>query len=302
MPLTIVLSGQFGGEGKGAITAYLVLKDKIEILVKTGGPNSAHSFGKDGHITKVRMIPSGACWGVSTIVFPAGCLIHSQTLFAELESLNFKGRVIIDPQSGIIEPEYIEQQQKDTFYNFAGSTLTGTGLAAALRAKRRLRLAKDEPSLSKYIGNTIDFLSESLKLGKAVLIEGSQSFGLSNYHGDYPFTTSRDTTVGSLLGQIGLGYKYVDKVILVIKCFPTRNKIGNGNLPFEISQDFINSHIPLKEFGGGSYQGLDSQRRLGLFDFDSDGRFLVFLDNRVLLRQVLIGVTCQQRRNIAAVA
>src|SRR5690242_19139465 len=102
MPLSIVVGGQFGGEGKGAISAFLAVRDKVDILVKTGGPNSAHSFGKEGRLFRVRMVPCGANLGPSTIVYPAGCLIHPRTLLSELDELNFSGRVVIDPKAGIV--------------------------------------------------------------------------------------------------------------------------------------------------------------------------------------------------------
>src|SRR5258707_731924 len=137
MPLAAVVGGQFGGEGKGAITAYLVVQDKVEILIKTGGPNSAHTFGKNGQIMRVRMVPCGANFGPSTIVYPAGCLIHLETLFFEIRELNYTGQILIDPRAGIVENSHIEEQRQDSFYHHAGSTLTGTGAATAARSRRR---------------------------------------------------------------------------------------------------------------------------------------------------------------------
>jgi len=201
MPLAAVVGGQFGGEGKGAITAYLVVQDKVEILIKTGGPNSAHTFGKNGQIMRVRMVPCGANFGPSTIVYPAGCLIHLETLFFEIRELNYTGQILIDPRAGIVENSHIEEQRQDSFYHHAGSTLTGTGAATAARSRRRLRLAKDEPMLASFVGDTMLFLVNALEAGKTVLIEGSQSFGLSNYHGDYPYTTSGSTGNGVALDE-----------------------------------------------------------------------------------------------------
>ena len=268
MPLSIVFGGQYGGEGKGAVTAYLAKKDSVDILIKTGGPNSAHYFGYRSNLTKVRMIPSGSNLGPKYIVFPAGCLIHASTLFKEIRELGFSGKIVIDPNAGIIDQSHIESQKNDDFYNKVGSTKTGTGCASAMRSKRRLGLAKDHAQLKPYLDDASEFVYNSLQNGKSALVEGCQSYGLSNFHGDYPYVTSRDTTVASLIGQIGIGFKFVNCVIQVIKCFPTRNQGGNGILPKEFKLNDISSMDPLIEHGGGSYEGDDIIRRVGLFDFD----------------------------------
>ena len=269
MPVTIVVGGQYGGEGKGNITAYLALKDKADILVKTGGSNSAHYFGKRSDLWKVRMMPSGSNFGPQLIVFPPGCLIHPPTLFKELNLLTYQNKIIIDPNAGIIKQSHIDSQQNNSFYNEVGSTKTGTGAASADRSRRTLTLAKNEASLKDYITDTAEKLFFEIKEGKKIIVEGCQSFGLSNYHGDYPYVTSRDTTAGALIGQIGIGFKNINCIIQVIKCFPTRNQGGYGKLSKEINlkrSPYALEH--LKEMGGGSYDGVDSVRRVALFDFE----------------------------------
>jgi adenylosuccinate synthase len=235
MPLTVVVGGQFGGEGKGLITAYIAKHDEIDVLVKVGGPNSAHSFGVAGAVHQVRMLPSGANLGPSE-VFPAGCLIHIDSLFSEIESLKFAGRLLIDRNAGVVDASHVEDQRADGFYQQVGSTLTGTGYATASRARRRLRLAKDEPRLHDCIADTSLIIRDHLVSGHGVLVEGAQAYGLSNYHGQYPYVSSRDTTVNSFLAQIGLGPRFLDSTIVVIKCFPTRNQGGGGDLSHELKR------------------------------------------------------------------
>ena len=266
MPLTIVVGGQYGGEGKGLITAHIA--QNAEILVKIGGPNSAHSFGVDGQMFRVRMIPSGANIGPKGIVFPAGCLIHVDTLFEEIEILGYSGRIYVDYNAGIVDDETVKLQQADEFYENVGSTLTGTGHASSRRALRRLNLAKNEPRLKQYLTDTASLLQDALRSQLNVVAEGAQAYGLSNYHGNYPFVSSRDTTAGSVLAQMGIGPKAVDNIILVVKCFPTRNVGGEGHLAHELSKDYVlRNKDCLLEKGGGTYGGSDSQRRVGLFDF-----------------------------------
>jgi adenylosuccinate synthase len=269
MSLTIVVGGQYGGEGKGLITAHLVSRGVADILIKTGGPNSAHSFGDGRSMFRVRMIPSGSNLGASTIVFPAGCLIHVDTLFKEIVALDYRGRVLVNPNAGIIDSEIVAAQHADSFYEGVGSTMTGTGHASSRRALRRLKLARDEARLARYLQDTNLFVSEALRRGQRVVVEGAQAYGLSNYHGDYPYVSSRDTTTGEVLAQVGLGPQFLDTVILVVKCFPTRNQGGQGPLPHELSTAFLASYpIVFDETGGGSYNTPNRRRRVALFDFE----------------------------------
>ena len=267
MPLTIVVGGQYGGEGKGLITAHL--SQRADCLVKVGGPNSAHSFGAFGQMFRVRMMPSGSNLGVTNVIFPAGCLIHVDTLFAEMDMLQYNGQISIDYNCGIVDPDIVRAQQNDSFYSGVGSTLTGTGHASSLRSLRRLRTAAHESRLQPFLADTQSLLAGALRAGKRVVVEGAQAFGLSNYHGHYPYVSSRDTTVGSFLGQMGLGPKLVDEIVLVIKCFPTRNSGGHGRLPHELDEGYINCHEEfLVEKGGGTFGITGASRRVGLFDFE----------------------------------
>lgn len=267
MGLTVVLGGQYGGEGKGSIIAFLAQTGHYGALVKTGGPNSAHSFGAQGKLKRVRMVPSGASLCGSPIVFPAGSLIHVDTLLYEMSSLGLRNEVLVNPQAGIVSNEHAGEQAADSFYDRVGSTLTGTGAASAMRARRRLRLASEEPRLASFIRDTTVFLSDLIEAGGRVLVEGAQGYGLSNYHGDYPYVSSRDCTVGSALAQVGLGPHYLDQTILVAKCFPTRNRHGQGHLPRELALgDDARLSAALTESGGGSFSGGDAPRRVALFD------------------------------------
>ncbi len=269
MPLDIVIGGQYGGEGKGHISSFLSQSNHVDIIVKTGGPNCGHTVEFEGAMIQLRMIPAGAASGPSTIVFPAGVLIHVETLHLEIDRIGFNGRIIVDPQAGVVEAEHIEAQLRDPFYQEVGSTLTGTGAATSQRALRRLPLARMEPNLREFLGETSQLLKQALDSSKKILIEGSQGFGLSNYHGDYPFVTNRDTTAAAFLSQAGLSPNIPSRIILVLKTFPTRNRHGKGMLPFELPDSFVERYETiLTEYGGGSYGERGARRRIALFDFE----------------------------------
>jgi adenylosuccinate synthase len=222
--------------------------------------------GPDGHAIKLRMIPAAAVVDPEIeIVYGAGTLIHIHTLISEMSELGIQPkRVKIDPRAGIVTPELIEQQRRDQRYEKIGSTLTGTGYAAADRCKRKLKLASEYAELRPMLNdNIIEELSE-LPVGEKILIEGHQGFGLSNYHGDYPYVSSRDCTAAEMLSEVGLGPSSSTKfrIILVAKAFPTRNHQGKLNdLPYaEVQQRAI------VERGGGCWDIEDRGRRVGRLD------------------------------------
>ena len=268
MPVTITVGGQWGGEGKGAVAGYLAQTGRYSLLVKTGGPNSTHSFGQNGKIYDVRMVPSGAPFTQAGLVFPPGCLIHTATLLTELNELKPPGLVYVDPSAGIIDDSHAAEQQADPFYINTGSTRRGTGAASASRARRRLRLARDEPLLRPYLTDTHELFRQALEVGQNILIEGGQGYGLSNYHGEYPYVTSRDTTASAMLSQAGIGMRHLGQTIMCVKSFPTRNPEGDGALRHELDLaqlPAIRNHIT--EIAHTTALDGRRTRRVGLFDF-----------------------------------
>lgn len=144
--------------------------------------------------------------------------------------------------------------------------MTGTGLATALRASRKLALAAHYDECSQYLGDVSLELIADARAGKKILIEGHQGYGLSNYHGDYPYTSSRDCTTAALLSELGLPPSFLPKklrVVVAAKIFPTRNHAGH--LFDEVSVDDATA-LGIEEFGGGSWGIPNRRRRVGIFD------------------------------------
>lgn len=263
--LTIIVGGQYGGEGKGKIGAYLGLHQNFDVVCRCGGVNSSHTVVHHGRTTRLRLLPAACATSrPRRVVFGAGMLLHIPTLMKEIAITKTDPHsVIIDPRAGIVDNHHVLQQQKDKRYKKLGSTLTGTGYATAERCMRKLKLAKDYPKLSGMLGDVPILLARQLKGGTQVLIEGHQGLGLSNYHGDYPYTSSRDTIVAAYLSELGLSPGWKMRIILAIKTFPTRNH--PGNLYKEMTPEQA-VRLGVVEFGGGSWGKNDVQRRVGRFD------------------------------------
>jgi len=59
MPVTVVVGGQYGSEGKGKICAYLALNDSVDFMVRCGGPNSGHTVVLPSKCYELKQVPTG---------------------------------------------------------------------------------------------------------------------------------------------------------------------------------------------------------------------------------------------------
>ena len=261
MPCLVVVGGFFGDEGKGKIIAYLANKEKPFVAVRGGvGPNAGHTFSHRGKTYKVRMLPSAALNRTTQLLIGAGVLINPEILFNEIKMFDAFNRTLIDAQSGIIEKAHIE---KDTcimhLKNKIGTTGTGTGPANADRAFRVLKVAREIPELTRYVGDVSNDVNDALDKNKSVLVEGTQGTFLSLYHGGYPYVTSKDVTASGICSDVGIGPKKVDDVLIVFKSYVTR--VGEGPLKDEITSE------DAKARGWSEYGSVTGrQRRASPFD------------------------------------
>jgi adenylosuccinate synthase len=106
--------------------------------------------------------------------------------------------------------------------------------------------------LKPYITETGSLIANALESGKVVLAEGAQGTLLDLDHGTYPFvTSSHPIAPGALLG-LGIGAKYIRRVIGIAKAFQTR--VGTGPFPTELEGSIL-KHLrgsgenPWDEFG-----------------------------------------------------
>jgi len=229
--LWVVVGGQFGGEGKGKVSAFIAQKEGIDICIRCGGPNSGHSFVNDaGQVVLLRQLPTGYIRPRTRLLIPAGALVDLEVLKYELDTFRIDPeRVGVDRNAMIIEEGDKERERGLQLRERLSSTLCGVGSAVARRALRGSDVctaqvaSKGAPWLRKLITNVSDETNSALDQGKSVLVEGTQGFGLSLYHSDcYPKATSRDTTAAGFLSEIGLSPLLVTHIILVLRTFPIR--------------------------------------------------------------------------------
>jgi adenylosuccinate synthase len=165
----------------------------------------------------------------------AGVLVDPSIFLKEVQETRSENRAMVDNNCAIIEERHIEQDKQGYLKEKIGTTGTGTGPANSDRIMRKGRLARDETTIGKYVGDVALKVNEALDKGSEILVEGTQGTLLSLYHGTYPFVTSKDVSASAICSDVGIGPKRVTDVIAVFKSYFTR--VGAGPLEGELSGD-----------------------------------------------------------------
>ncbi|MGA8840207.1 MAG: adenylosuccinate synthetase [Candidatus Aquilonibacter sp.] len=283
----VLIGGEYGSEGKGHIAWYLARE--YDVLVRVGGPNAGHTVlfpgGADGKTYIFHQLPSGTQSAPhAKIVIGPGATIWPEQLFREIEECNVDpGRIAIDPQAMIID-QWDRSYESELRRNIA-STAQGGGMATARRVMRnhlrgwrvpRVLLAGNAPAFKSFIKPTREVLDDAFVRGASVLLEGTQGTGLSLYHGDYPYVTSRDTTASGTMAEAGVPPSRIRRVIMVTRTYPIRvqnpddKSKTSGPMSIDLSWEVIarRSGLPLEALLDAEKTSTTKrQRRVGEFDW-----------------------------------
>ncbi len=242
--LTFVVGMQFGSEAKGSIVQHLA--PGVSNAVRTGAVNAGHTIYHQGEVHIMRQLPAAWTNPNTQLVIGAGALISPNVLLKEIEAcesiLPIKDRLLIDRNAHVITEEQIVDESTQDLAERIGSTSSrgreGIGVAMAdkvLRSARSIQ-AKDFDLFKQFTTNTSDYLNEQLENGIDILAEGTQGYGLSIDHGDFPYVTSRNATVAALADSIGVQPEfYQTNIIGVARTFPIR--VAGNSGPFAHGSD-----------------------------------------------------------------
>jgi adenylosuccinate synthase len=305
MPVSVVVGGQFGSEGKGKAAYYFAKKLKATAVVRVGGTNSGHTvIGGDGTEYIFRMLPTAAIDPSIISILPSGSYIDSDMLCSEVEIAGItKGSLKIDPYAVLIDQVMINEEQQSNLRNKIGSTLSGTGAAVLKRLSRieKISFAKDCDKLVPYITDTKKLMRSLLGDKKHIIIEGTQGFGLSPINSIYyPYCTSRDTTAAGFLMETGLSPFDVENIIMVIRAHPIRVSGNSGPLENEIDWNTVarlsGANVDLTEYTSATKR----IRRVAEFDVEVVKRAIqVNQPNVIVLNHVdYVDYTCHDSQNI----
>jgi adenylosuccinate synthase len=115
--------------------------------------------------------------------------------------------------------------------------------------------------LSPFAADTTEFLHKSIADGKSILFEGAQGSLLDLDHGTFPYVTSSNASSLGMAAGCGVGARFVDEFMGVVKAYSTR--VGAGPFPTELDNQ-IGQYIRDRGHEYGTTTG--RPRRCGWFD------------------------------------
>jgi adenylosuccinate synthase len=308
MPVTVIVGGQYGSEGKGKVAHFFAKQMNASVAVRVGGPNSGHTvLTEDNKKFVLQQLPTAAILPNVMCVLPAGSYIDLETLQSEIALVSLpKERLIIDPRAMLITSEDKLEETNSHLPGMIGSTASGTGAAVSRRISRNrtsITLAKDEESLQDYVKPSVSFMRSELNKGSRIIIEGTQGFGLSLFHApDYPYATSRDTTAAGFVSETGLSPLDIDDVILVLRSFPIRVAGNSGPLEQEIDWSTLSEELDDHELLVEYTSVTKRIRRVGRFQSDIVKTAIeVNAPTRIVLNHLdYIDSTCRKSKKLTA--
>ena len=246
--LIVVVGGQYGSEGKGAVAGHLSKTTGHFVGVRVAGPNAGHTVigvgpdGEENYPWRLRTVPVNAVTNPeSDLIIAAGSEIDMPVLLDELDKLDRAGyqatsRLLIDDQATILSEDHHHFEEESQMHERLGST--GKGIGAA-RADRILRKA------SLYGGglDTSKIIKQSLQQGATVLIEGTQGYGLGLHAGNYPYCTSSDCRAIDFLAMAGVNPWDAEvgmfDVYVTLRTYPIRVAGNSGPMLGETSWEAL---------------------------------------------------------------
>lgn len=115
--------------------------------------------------------------------------------------------------------------------------------------------------LKPYVTDTTTMLHKAIKKNENILCEGAQATLLDIDHGSYPFVTSSNPTIGGVSTGTGIGARYINEVIGVIKAYSSR--VGEG--PY-VTELFDATGDKIRELGHEYGTTTKRPRRCGWLD------------------------------------
>lgn len=251
--LQVIVGGQFGSEGKGAVAGYLASKEPKLLAIRVGGPNAGHTvYDAKGTRFPLRQIPVAAVTNPDAqLAIGAGSEVDLDVLWAEIGELELHGhavhgRLLIDTQATLLEEKHRTMEADEALTERIGSTGKGIGAARADRIMRTARLVKDA-GIGTGLGRTGSVrvaAMEALAAGMCVQIEAAQGFGLGLHAGYYPYCTSGDCTAIDALAAASLSpwgpWVTEFEVWVVMRTFPIRVAGNSGPLRYETTWEDLN--------------------------------------------------------------
>ncbi len=238
----VVVGGQWGDEGKGAIVDLLA--EHADIVARyAGGNNAGHTVVVGKAKFKFHLLPSGIIHPRVLNILGNGMVVDPSVLAGEIESLEQRGfsisakNLAISDRAHVITQQHIDKDREEG--GKIGTTSRGIGPCYTDKISRKgVRMGDfilgDHPmgrKLKGFVTDTSSLIHEALAKKENILIEGAQGTMLDVDHGTYPFVTSSNPTSGGACTGLGIGPTSISSVVGVFKAYTTR--VGGGPFPTE---------------------------------------------------------------------
>lgn len=236
--IDMVMDFQYGSTGKGLIAGYLAKRNDYDTAVCAFSANAGHTYidkSRDLYVMTQQLPTAVTSPYVKNILIGPGAAICPDTLMAELcryDSFMRGKKLLIHPHAVVIDPDKHAAEEYAMGMAKIGSTTKGVGAAYIERIKRQPdantvynRWVRDSYShVFRDFVTTIAEYNTVLQNSESTLVEGAQGFSLSIYHGQYPYTTSRDVTPWQIAADCGLPFKWAPyiQVIGTLRTYPIR--------------------------------------------------------------------------------
>ncbi len=235
----MTMDGQYGSCGKGGITGWLAKRLNYDTVVCAYGTQAGHTYNDEdrGLHMMVQQLPVGVSGpGVKNVLIGPGALIHQETLEREIVAYMRPGQRLMIHEHAAVVTDAHSKAEKERGQTKMGSTAKGVGLAAVDRilrdpdSKAVAKLGFKGTSLEQYVVSRFEYINQ-LSKARRLLIEGAQGFGLSLYHGEWPYCTSRDVTPWQIAADCGLPFQMAKEIMvwLVFRTFPIRVNNRDGS-------------------------------------------------------------------------
>lgn len=214
----VLVDGQFGSTGKGAFAAFIGthFAKRITVFTTNAGPNSGHTGYYGDRKVVTRQLPVAALGPDKGYIYlNAGAVIDYDVYLSECNE--YDADAIVHPCAAMINDRH-----KDDVSSLRKIASTGKGVGQALAAKvlREGNVARVQMA-PEYVGTHKWNWARDV-----VFVETAQGFSLGiNTPEFYPYTTSRETTVGQALADARIPAQLLRKVVMTLRTFPIR--VGN---------------------------------------------------------------------------
>lgn len=237
----IVIGGMAGSESKGKLSAWLVDRVGVDLMVMTASPNAGHTVIKpDGSKHVSYHLPVGCVMGEMPIILGPASLINPTIFKNEIATLGIDpSRIYLDNRASLITDRHLSSEANGGMSDI-GSTLQGIGECRMDKMRRGTAqhlvmyyadAIQDMIPGINLISDTSSIIKGYLDRGQMVLAEATQGFDLDLEHGIDPrYCTSKMINPAMVMAEAGIPPTYVGDIYGVIRPYPIRvnNRTGTS--------------------------------------------------------------------------